>query len=181
MAAIYGNVCSIGGNTMFKKYFKTPLVVGLIAAFIVFSDSQITPWLAPGKNFAWIGFISWTVFFVSPLRERVKAIPAYCIGFLAANLIIYLGGVFSNWGIIAFLAATLASALVNFLIMFFEHAKKIFLDCMSGIFVGISATFGIFGTGIPIWSGTTISIVVIYGIIGLLSGFMFDKTCRKIL
>ena len=164
---------------MFEKYFKTPLIVGVIAAFIVFSDSQITPFLAPGANFAWIGFINWTVFFTSPVKDRFKAFPAYCIGFLAANLIIYLGGVFASYGIVAFLAATLASAIVNVLIMFFEHTKKVFLDCMPGIFVGIATTFAISGTGIPIWSGTTISIVLIYGAIGLLVGYIFAKTTEQ--
>ncbi|MCL2870221.1 MAG: hypothetical protein FWE26_01115 [Coriobacteriia bacterium] len=154
----------------FLRLSVMPVIVGCIAATLIFTDSLIAPLFIAGAGFAWMAFISWTVFaLVSPV-ERIKALPGYLIGFLAANSILFLGAVFReviqvNVINIA-LGSLLAVFIVNITIMYFEHAKKIFLDSMPGIFVGIALTFSGAGVGFEAGDPRLLALIFIYGILG---------------
>ncbi len=166
---------------------KKALTISIIAGILVLIDGIIVNLMGLNGSFVWVSFISWTVFFGVPLIERIKAIPGYIIGFLLAILIInfgsFLNDLFSIKILGVALSSILATAIVNFFCMYFEKLKKIYLDSISGIFVGIALTFS--GLGIGLTTNTLdnsimmLSIILIYGILGLLSGYITMKVTSK--
>jgi len=157
----------------FIKRSRLPLVVGVIAAALIFSDSLIAPLFLPGSTgavFAWMAFVSWTVFAVSPKADRLKSFPGYVIGFLAANSIVLIGnfiGQFTSFNIINItIGALFGVFIVNVIIMYFEYAKRFFLDSLLGIFVGISLTFSGAGIGLPPLDFKLLLLIIIYGALG---------------
>lgn len=159
---------------------KKALTVGVIAALLVLLDGIITQIIGVEGSFVWVAFISWTVFFGVTIKERIKAIPGYIIGFILAIIIIRLGNILSSgipvkiFGVA--LGSIIATGVINWLCMYFEKLKKICLDSISGIFVGIALTFS--GLGIGLTTNTLSSsiemllIILIYSILGLISGYL---------
>lgn len=161
-----------------KAITKKAIVIAIIAGLLVLLDGIISKLLNQTGSFTWVAFISWTVFFGEPVKERLKAVVGYIIGFLAAVAIIKLGAL-SN--IISFnifnvaVVSILATMIINFLCIELEGIKKYFPISVSGIFVGISMVFSGLGVGLTVDSLQNsvlmLAIIVIYGILGLLSGW----------
>ena len=170
-----------------KALTKKALTISIIAGMLVLIDGVIVNLMGLNGSFVWVSFISWTVFFGVPLIERIKSVPGYIIGFLLAILIInfgtFLNGLFAIKILGVALSSILATAIVNFLCMYFEKLKRVYLDSISGIFVGIALTFSGLGIGLTTdtldSSITMLSIIVIYGILGLLSGYITMKITSK--
>jgi hypothetical protein len=168
----------------FIKISATALAVGIIAAILVFVDSLIAPFFAVGISFTWMAFINWTVFFGSSKLEKFKAILGFIIGYLAANSIVFLGKWINNnidFKIINISISTIIAVfIVNFLVMYFEKAKKLFMDSIPGIFVGIALTFSGAGIGIETTNLKLLIIILIYGALGILCGVGTNYLERKI-
>lgn len=174
-----------------KKFIKisvTPLVVGVIAAILVFVDSIVAPIFAAGISFTWMAFVNWTVFFNASLNERLRAIIGYVIGYLAANAIIFIQnnlGVLTSTKLINItIASILAVFIINMLVMYFDRAKKLYLDSISGIFVGIALTFSGAGISMQANNPKLLLIIIVYGMLGLLCGlatnFFSSKISKKL-
>lgn len=171
---------------MFKEINRKAIVVGIIAGLLVILDGIITNFLDIEGSFTWVAFVSWTVFFGSNVKERLEALIGFVIGFFAAVLIMKLGDILSfikvNFLGIS-LASVLATTVVNYLCMHFENFKKWFTISISGIFVGIAMTFSGLGVGLTIdtlnSSLLMLLIIVLYGILGLLSGWATLKFGTK--
>ncbi|MDD2627748.1 MAG: DUF1097 domain-containing protein [Clostridia bacterium] len=150
------------------------IVIGTIAAILVIVDSFIASLIIAGTSFTWIAFINWTVFFNSELHERMRAIIGYIIGYFSANAIIFIGNSMGNlfdFKIInVSLASVMAVFIINFLVIYFQKAKKLFIDSIPGIFIGIALTFS--GAGIMLEASNLklLLIILIYGVLGLLCG-----------
>lgn len=167
-----------------KKITRKAIVIGIIAGLLVLFDGIITKLLNQTGSFTWIAFVSWTVFFGATMKERLKAVVGYIIGFLAAVAIMKLGNIFSgiNTLYIAF-GSILATMIINFAVMELENVEKYFPISISGIFVGISMAFSGLGIGLTVDtlgnSLLMLAIIVIYGILGLLSGWATLKFGTK--
>jgi len=168
----------------FWKISVTPLVVGLIAAILLIIDGTIAPIFKVGASFMWIAFINWNLFFGSSDTDRLKAVPGFIIGYVSANLIINFGNyfsIFSNAKIInTMIASVIAVFIINALVMYFQHAKKYFLDSIPAIFVGIALTFSGAGISLKAYDLSLLLIIMIYGILGLLCGFYTNYFVKKI-
>jgi len=167
-----------GGSSMqeskSKKFIKTsikPIVVGVIAALLGIVDSLVAPLFVAGANFIWVAFVNWTAFFGASINERLRAIAGYVIGILSAIAIVKLG----NW-----VGAILAILIVNTVVVYFEHAKKLFIDSIPGIFIGIALTFSGAGVGLSVDSPTLWGIIIVYGIFGLLCGIGTNYFSKKL-
>lgn len=158
---------------------RKAFVIAIIAGLLVISDGIITGLLKQSGSFTWVAFVSWTVFFGVSVKERLKAIVGYIIGFLAAFMMIELGNLLSflniNLFVVIALGAALASALINYFCIELERASKFFPYSASGIFVGMAMTFSGLGIGLSPSNIENIilmlSIILIYGLLGLLSGW----------
>ncbi len=166
-----------------KKLTKKAVSIGIIAGMLVLIDGIITKFLPIDGSFVWISFVSWTVFFGSTTDERIRAVPGYIIGFLLAIIIINLGNILNNIMNLTILgvafSSILATGIINFISIYFEKLKKLYLNSISGIFVGISMTFSSLGVGLSPDSLKNcvimLLIIVIYGILGLISGYITLK------
>ena len=163
-----------------KKITRKAIVIAIIAGLLVLCDGFITKLFKQDGSFTWIAFVSWTVFFGATTKERLKAILGYVIGFISAVAIMKLGNCFEgiNTTYIA-LGSILATMIINFLCIELECIEKYFPISVSGIFVGIAMTFSGLGVGLNIDtfenSILMLAIIVIYGILGLLSGWVTLK------
>lgn len=169
----------------FGKISVTPLVVGLIAAVLLVVDGTIAPFFKTGASFMWIAFINWNLFFGSSSLDRLKAIPGFVLGFISANLIILFGNYFSIISdakiINTMIASIIAVFIINALVMYFQYAKKYFMDSIPAIFIGIALTFSGAGISLKAYDLSLLFIIVIYGVLGLLCGFYTNYFVNKIL
>ena len=161
-----------------KEITRKAIVIGVIAGLLVLFDGIIARLFKLNSSFTWVAFVSWTVFFGATTKERLKAIIGYIIGFLLAVAIIKLGALFSfiSFKVLGVaLASILATTIINFACIELENFEKFFPISISGIFVGIAMTFSGLGIGLGIDTFTNaivlLSLIVIYGILGLLSGW----------
>jgi len=169
-----------------KEITKKALVISIIAGILVLCDGLITSIFKLEGSFTWVAFISWTVFFGATTKERMKAVVGYVIGFISAVTIIYLGNWLNFIPINIFsvtLGSLLATMLINYLCIELERVDKHFPISTSGTFVGIALTFSGLGIGLGVDtiqnSITMLSIIVAYGILGLLSGWATLKFGMK--
>ena len=167
-----------------KEITKKAIVIAIIAGILVLIDGFLSKLLNQTNSFTWVAFVSWTVFFGVSVKERLKAVIGYIIGFCAAVAVIKLGNLFSgiNTTYVAF-GSILATMLINFLVMELESIEKYFPLSISGIFVGILLTFSGLGAGLTIntfeSSMLILGIILIYGILGLVCGFATLKFGTK--
>lgn len=161
-----------------KGITRKAIVIAIIAGILVLCDGIITKILNQSGSFTWVAFVSWTVFFGSTVEERLKAVIGYVIGFLSATAIIYLGNwlnfiPFSIFGVA--IGSILATMIINYLCIELERTEKHFPISVSGIFVGIAMVFSGLGVGLTVDtiqnSILMLIIIVVYGILGLLSGW----------
>lgn len=142
-----------------------PITTGTLAGLLVLANYFLADFFYTDGNFVWVAFVSWTVFFPSKPKERLISIPSFALGFLSANLIIWLGTVS---GLPSLIGGILATFLINALIMYLADIK---LLSIPGIFVGIAMTFARAGVDLNTWSWQLFGIIMVYSILGLLCGY----------
>lgn len=162
-----------------KKFLdisKKPLIIGAIASVLYLIDALIGGLFVKGGSFMWVAFAFWTVFFGASVKDRVKALIGAVIGFFAGILMMLITNSFDlSIGKIS-ISCLLGVFLVNCLVMYFEKGEKVWINSISGIFVGIMLTFSGLGVGLnPINSfkdgSTMFAIIITYAILGLICGF----------
>ncbi len=158
------------------KYLKMPLVVGLIASCIYIIDNFLGNALVAGGSFMWVAFVSWTIFYGVSFNERVKALIGNVIGFLFGLLMFHSSSFFGGSILGISISGLLFVFLANGAMMFFPNFKKLWLNSISGIFMGVFLTFS--GLGVSLYPSTVSSaflqlgIILIYSVLGLLAGLV---------
>ena len=160
----------------FLEISRKPLVIGIVASILYIIDALIGGLLVDGGSFMWVAFAVWTVFFGVSIKDRIKALIGIFVGYLCAILMMLITSSFTaNLHTIS-LSCLLGVFVVNCGVMYFEHAGKLWLDSISGIFVGIMLTFSGLGKGLsPLASFgeamTMLAIIAIYSVLGLICGY----------
>ena len=173
---------SIDKNNIYKKksiakYFVSPVIVASIASLLYIVDALLAQVFVAGGSFMWVAFVSWTVFGSATMKDRIKAVPGFLIGFLAACAMMAITSSFSANIYTISISCLLGVFLLNGAVMFFENGAKVWLNSISGIFCGIFLTFSGLGVGLnPLnsWKECfiTLGIIVVYGILGLACGWL---------
>ena len=94
------------------------------------------------------------------------------MGYISANLIIGFGNYFG---------VVIAVFIINALVMYFQNAKKYFLDSIPAIFIGIALTFSGAGIALKANNLSLLWIILIYGVLGLLCGYFTNIFVNKLL
>ena len=158
------------------KYLKMPLVVGIIASCIYIIDNFLGKLLVSNGSFMWVAFVSWTIFYGVAFRERIKALIGNIIGFLFGLLMFHSSSFFSGSIFGISISGLLFVFLANGAMMFFPNFKKLWLNSISGIFMGVFFTFS--GLGVSLYPSTVpnallqIGIILIYSALGLIAGLL---------
>ena len=162
---------------VFLKWFAIPLLIAVIASVLCVIDALIGGLFVDGGSFMWVAFVTWTVFGSATMKDRIKAVPGFLIGFLAACAMMAITSSFSANIYTISISGWLGVFLLNGAVMFFENGAKVWLNSISGIFCGIFLTFSGLGVGLnPLnsWKECfiTLGIIVVYGILGLACGWL---------
>ena len=158
------------------KYLKMPLVVGIIASVIYIIDNFLGKALVAGGSFMWVAFVSWTIFYAVSITDRVKALIGNVIGFLFGLLMFHSSSFFNGSVLGISIAGLLFVFLANGAMMFFPHFSKLWLNSISGIFMGVFLTFS--GLGVSLYPTTVansflqLGIILIYSAFGLIAGYL---------
>ena len=168
------------------KYLKMPVIVGVIASIIYIIDAFLGSALVESGSFMWVAFVSWTIFYGVSLSERIKALIGNVIGFLFGLLMFHSSSFFQGSIFGISIAGLLFVFLANGAMMAFPHFKKVWLNSISGIFMGVFLTFS--GLGVSLYPTTVsnaflqLAIILIYSAFGLIAGFLctyFSKEKTK--
>jgi len=159
----------------FWKNFKMPIIVGLIASVIYIIDNFLGKALADG-SFMWVSFVSWTIFYGVSVNERIRALIGNVIGFLFGLLMWHSSSFFpgSIFGIS--IAGLLFVFIANSAMMFVPKLSKLWMNSISGVFMGVFLTFS--GLGVKLYPVTVpdaflqLGIILIYSTFGLIAGFL---------
>lgn len=164
------------------NYLKMPLVVGLIASIIYIIDSFLGKVLVDGASFMWVAFVSWTIFYGVDLTDRIKALIGNVIGFLFGVLMFHSSSFFEGSILGISISGLLFVFIANGAMMAFPNFKKVWLDSISGIFMGVFLTFSGLGVSLYPTSITSallqLAIILIYSCFGLIAGY-FCTLCAK--
>lgn len=155
----------------FLQVSKMPLIVGIVAAILYCLDSLIAPHIIAGASFTWVAFIAWTVTTSMTLKDKIKALIGVVIGFLLAVGIMYFGKLFSANVIGISIAGVLGVFIFNMIALYFDNFKKLWMNSVTGIFMGIALTFSGLGVGLApnSWAnaGILICVLLLYVILGM--------------
>lgn len=170
-----------------KKFLQSsrkPLVIGIVASILYIIDALIGGLLVDGGSFMWVAFAVWTVFFGVSIKDRIKALIGIVIGFACAVLMMLITNSFTSNVHTISISCLLGVFIVNFGVMYFEHAGKAWLDSISGIFVGIMLTFSGLGKGLSPLANfkeamVMLAVIVIYSILGLICGYCSITFSKK--
>lgn len=172
-------------KTKKPKMLAYGLAVGTIVTAMTIADCYIAPCFFKGTSFMWITFISWTLFSGQPKNERLKAIIGYIIGYFAANGMVWLANSFeiltklqSPVLPIGFLAV---GFVFNMLIAMYGNYTNKFLNSIPAMFLGLSFTFSGVGVGFAPSNLSSLAIIVIYGMMGVLACFACDFCAKKLI
>ena len=170
-----------------KKFWeisKKPLRIAVIATVLYVIDALIAQLFVKGASFMWVAFVFWTVFFASNVKDRIKGMIGVLFGFLSAIVMMAITNSFT-WNVYTISVSCLIGVfVVNGIIMFLEKTEKFWTNSITGVFVGISLTFSGLGVGLNPISNTSsfftmLGILIVYGLLGLLCGYLsickFDK------
>jgi hypothetical protein len=150
------------------KKIIMPVTVTIISGVLFLIDSSISHFFSAAHSFTWVAFVNWTVFFMASDIERIKAFPSYTIGFLGANAMILLG----NMGGGGIAVVAVAVAVISGIIYVMGYVKYLHISSM---FLGISLTFALSQYDIAPFSITMVGVILIYGLLGLISGWICVK------
>ena len=168
---------------VFLKYFALPLLIAIVASVLYIIDALIGGLFVEGKSFMWVAFASWTVFFGASIKERIKGFIGIIVGFVAAILMMLITNSFSlNFGTIS-ISCLVGVFALNGVVMYMNHAEKIWLNSVTGAFVGIFLTFSGLGANLsPIVTTSEtflmLGILLTYSVLGLLCGYI-SITCQN--
>ena len=161
------------------------LAVATIVTALSVADCFIAPCFFKGTSFMWIAFISWTLFSGQPKNERLKAIIGYIIGYFAANGMVWLASNFETFTKLqspvlpmGFLAI---GFVFNMLIAMYGNYTNKFLNSIPAMFLGLSFTFSGVGVGFNPGNLSSLAIIVIYGMMGVLACFACDFCANKLI
>lgn len=176
----------------FLEISKTPLIIGTLVAILFCVDSVLTHYLwtlydGIDKGFVWVAFVAWTISFGMKNEDRIRMWLGHPIGFLSAVGMIYFGQLFDVTVIGISIAAVLGVFIINSAVMYFDHAKKIWLNSITGIFMGLFLTFSGLGVGLGVdtWAnaGMTLGLIMLYSAFGCfcawLSVYLMGKWNKK--
>lgn len=170
---------------IFLKYFSLPLLIAVVASILYVVDCFVGGLFVSGKGFMWVAFAYWTVFYGASIKERIQGFIGIIIGFIAAILMNLITASFTlNIGTVS-ISCLLGVFLLNGVVMYMNHANKIWLNSVTGAFVGIFLTFSGLGVGLsPIASVSEsflmLGILLTYAILGLICGFISITYQNKI-
>ena len=160
----------------FLELSKMPLIVAITAAVIYCLDALIAPNIVEGATFLWIAFVAWTVSTGMNFKDMIKMLIGVVVGFLFAVGMIYFGQLFDTQVVGISIAGLIGIFVTNFIIMYFENFKKLWLNSLAGIFIGIAMTFSGLGVGMSPNSfanaGIMIGTILLYCIIGMACSFI---------
>lgn len=178
----------MGVMKKFLKISKSCLIIACVASVLYVLDALIAPLLVKNSSFMWVAFVCWTIFGNVSTKEKLKALIGIVIGYLAGVIMMLITSSFSLNVYTISISGLLGVFVVNFLVMYFENAEKIWLNSISGIFTGIFLTFSNLGCGLNPLNGWgesffMLGIILIYCLLGLLYGissnFLTKKFCKK--
>ncbi|MBU3875945.1 DUF1097 domain-containing protein [Faecalicatena sp. AGMB00832] len=165
-----------------SQYLIFAVFVGLQSFLLQLADQLIgTHFVAGGHSgFVFIAFQAWALYFLlgSEVKGAVKGFCGYVLGILFAAIMIGLAYVLPDAGI---WTVPVVALIVVPVMMYFEFAPW-FISNVAVFFVGAGAFFGInsYVEGIRMWQAA--GIVLVYCVLGLLSGWMsivFRKWLEK--
>ena len=170
---------------IFLKYFSLPLLIAVVASVLYVVDCFVGGLFISGKGFMWVAFACWTVFYGASIKERIQGFIGIIVGFIAAVLMNLITASFSfNLGAVS-ISCLLGVFLLNGVVMYMNHANKIWLNSVTGAFVGIFLTFSGLGVGLsPIASVSEsflmLGILLTYAVLGLICGYLSITYQNKI-
>ncbi|MBQ8844561.1 MAG: DUF1097 domain-containing protein [Clostridia bacterium] len=159
----------------FWSIFKMPIIVGIIASVIYIIDAFLGKALADG-SFMWVAFVSWTIFYGVSFNERIRALIGNVIGFLFGLLMFHSSSFFGGSVAGISIAGLLFVFLANGGMMFFPKLKKVWMNSISGIFMGVFLTFS--GLGVSLYPTSVsnaflqLGTILIYSTFGLVAGYL---------
>lgn len=179
---------------MFKNKIDRPLgkllnALGLtlISCLMILIDCVFCAFVYPGKLFVWIAFASWTVFFTSDVKDKVKAIPGYLIGAIASVGIMILSDFIFSFFKFEINGQSVTSMIASLIIIFcvmLLHEFNIFkFTSINSIFIGSWLVFS--GLGVAMYPNSFVETLIIFAIIigysvmGLIAGYLSMLACKK--
>lgn len=161
----------------YLKYFAIPMLIAVIASALYLVDALIGGVFISGGAFMWVGFAIWTIFYGAKMVDRIKGLIGIVVGFVAAVVMMLITGSFSANIYTISISCLIGVFVVNFAVMMLDHAGKVWLNSITGVFAGIFLTFSGFGIGLsPVTSVSNgflmLGILVTYSILGMTCGFL---------
>ena len=160
-----------------------PLLIAVVASALYIVDALIGGLFVSGAGFMWVAFACWTVFFGASIKERIQGFIGIIIGFISAILMNLITASFSlNIGTIS-ISCLLGVFILNGVVMYMNHAQKIWLNSVTGAFVGIFLTFSGLGVGLSSTASVSESLLMLgilltYSVLGLICGYI-SITCQN--
>ena len=171
----------------FLEVSKKPFVIGVVASVLYIIDALIGGLFVDGGSFMWVTFAVWTVFFGVSVKDRVKALIGVVLGYLSAIIMMLITSSFTLNIYTISISCLIGVFLVNMLVMYADHLKKVWMDSISGIFVGIMLVFNGLGKGLsPLASfkeaSVMLAVICVYTVLGLLCGYfsIFFTSKKKV-
>ncbi len=160
-----------------------PIIIACIVAVLYCIDNLIAPNIIKGSSFMWVAFVGWTISSSLSFNDKIKLFIGNIIGFISAVGMIYFGKIFDASVLGISIAGVLGVFIFNGLVVYFDNFKKIWLNSLSGIFMGIFLTFSGLGVGLApnSWAnaGILIGTILLYNLLGLicatLSNYLYNK------
>ena len=177
------------------KYVAIPVWNWILACFLLFANDIICPNVPGGPrlnfpgtntpfnaNYTWMAFVSWTYFALT--KDRIRAVIGIAVGFFAAYFMILLGNFFYPYFPVTVfgvkLACIIASGFVSGLAVWLSNFPKTFLNNTAGIFFGMAMAFSQTMYGWSFVSVKLFSIVLVYGILGLVAAYLASIDLYKL-
>lgn len=172
----------------FLELSKMPLIVAVTAAVIYCLDALIAPQISEGATFLWVAFVAWTVSSSMNLKDMAKMLIGVVIGYLFAVGMMFFGKLFDTQVVGISIAGLIGIFVANFLVMYFDNFKKVWLNSITGIFTGIALTFSGLGVSMAPNSfgeaGILLGTILLYVVIGMfcafITSFLYSKWKKKV-
>lgn len=170
---------------VFFKYFAVPLLIGVLASIFFIIDSLVAGLFIKNSSFLWAGFVVWTLFYGASINERIRGFIGVIVGFICSIVMMLITSLFTLNLYTISISSLLGVFVVNCLVMYMNKGEKIWLNSVSGAFVGIALSFSGLGVKLsPISSVSNgflmLAIILTYTIFGLIAGFCSTYFTNKI-
>ena len=154
-----------------KKFLGFSIFVALQGAAVQMTDQWLVANVLPqgAAGFSWVAFLAWATYFFSgcTVKGGVTSFLSFTAGIATAVAIILMGGYLSPLGFFAFPAAIVLA------VTFCMYLEKVpWFNSIPSVFIACGAFFGLMNY-VPgatfFYSG---AVVLLYGAMGLVSGFI---------